>query len=170
MQISPNIFREYDIRGLVDKELTDDSVRAIARAVGTYALRHGKKTLALGRDVRLRADRFNAIVLDALLSTGCNVIDIGVVPTPLLYFSLFHLRVDGGVMITASHNPSEYNGFKLCMGKETIDPGVESRWCLDRANGLFAGDSASLRGANHFDSDGSITELRMGRGYFSIAG
>lgn len=120
MKISPNIFREYDIRGLVDKELTDDSVRAIARAVGTYAQRHRKKTLAVGRDVRLSADRFNAIVLDALTSTGCDVIDIGVVPTPLLYFSLFQLPVDGGVMITASHNPSEYNGFKLCIGKDTI--------------------------------------------------
>jgi phosphomannomutase / phosphoglucomutase len=120
MQISSNIFREYDIRGIVDKELTDDSVRAIARAFGTYAQRHGKKTLAVGRDVRLSADRFNAVVLEALTSTGCDVVDIGLVPTPLLYFSLFQLPVDGGVMITASHNPSEYNGFKLCIGKETI--------------------------------------------------
>jgi phosphomannomutase / phosphoglucomutase len=122
MQISPNIFREYDIRGLVDvdEELTDDSVRAIARAFGTYAQRRGKKVLALGRDVRLSADRFKRIAIDALTSTGCNVIDIGVVPTPLLYFSLFQLPVDGGMMITASHNPSEYNGFKLCIGKETI--------------------------------------------------
>ena len=120
MQISTNIFREYDIRGLVDLELTDDSVRAIARAFGTYAQRHGKKVLALGRDVRLSADRFHTIVVDALISTGCDVIDIGVVPTPLLYFSLFELPVDAGMMITASHNPSEYNGFKLCIGKETI--------------------------------------------------
>ena len=120
MQISSNIFREYDIRGLVDKELTDDSVRAIGRAFGTYAQRQGKRVLALGRDVRLSADRFNRIILDALTSTGCDVIDIGVVPTPLLYFSLFQLPVDGGVMITASHNPSEYNGFKLCIGRETI--------------------------------------------------
>lgn len=120
MQISSNIFREYDIRGLVDLELTDDSVRAIARAFGTYAQRRGKKVLALGRDVRLSADRFQTIVVDALTSTGCDVIDIGVVPTPLLYFSLFQLPVDAGMMITASHNPSEYNGFKLCIGKETI--------------------------------------------------
>lgn len=120
MQISSNIFREYDIRGLVEPELTPDAVSGIARAFGTFAQRRGKKTLAMGRDVRLSSDAFGEMVKRALTSTGCDVIDIGRVPTPLLYFSLFQLPVDGGIMITASHNPSEYNGFKLCIGKETI--------------------------------------------------
>ncbi|HJZ12905.1 MAG TPA: phosphomannomutase/phosphoglucomutase, partial [Acidobacteriota bacterium] len=120
MKITPNIFREYDIRGLVDSELDETAVRGIGQAFGTYAQRLGKRVLAVGRDVRLSSDRFFALLSEALISTGCDVVDIGVLPTPLLYFSLFELPVEGGVMITASHNPSEYNGFKLCIGKETI--------------------------------------------------
>lgn len=120
MKINPNIFREYDIRGLVDTELTDDTAIGIGKAFGTYAQEHGKRVLAVGRDVRLTSDPFNKLLIDALTSTGCDVIDVGVLPTPLLYFSLFQLPVQGGVMITASHNPSEYNGFKLCVGTETI--------------------------------------------------
>lgn len=120
MKISPNIFREYDIRGIVGKELHEADARAIARAFGTYVQRHGKKTLAVGRDVRLTSDRFGELVVEGLISTGCNVLDIGVVPTPLLYFSLYNLPVDGGIMITASHNPSEYNGFKLCLGTASV--------------------------------------------------
>lgn len=120
MQVQRNIFREYDIRGLVDKELTEQTAFGIAKAFGTYAQRQGKKVLAVGRDVRLTSDRFAEITHEGLTSTGCDVIDIGVVPTPLLYFALFQLPVDGGVMITASHNPSEYNGFKLCIGTSSI--------------------------------------------------
>ena len=120
MQVQRNIFREYDIRGLVEKELTEETALGIAKAFGTYIRRLGKKRLAVGRDVRLTSDRFNEITHQGLISTGCEIIDIGVVPTPLLYFALFQLEVDGGVMITASHNPSEYNGFKLCVGKSSI--------------------------------------------------
>ncbi len=120
MQVQRNIFREYDIRGLVEKELTEETALGIAKAFGTYVRRLGKKRLAVGRDVRLTSDRFNEITHQGLISTGCEIIDIGVVPTPLLYFALFQLEVDGGVMITASHNPSEYNGFKLCVGKSSI--------------------------------------------------
>lgn len=120
MQVSANIFREYDIRGLVDSELTEDTVRAIGQGFGTYSLRHGNRALAVGRDVRLSSDRFFTYLAEGLTSTGCDVVDVGIVPTPLLYFSLFQLPVQGGVMITGSHNPSDYNGFKLCVGKETI--------------------------------------------------
>jgi phosphomannomutase / phosphoglucomutase len=120
MKVRRNIFREYDIRGLVDTELTDETALGIAKAFGTYVQRHGKKVLAVGRDVRLTSDRFAEIIHEGLISTGCELIDIGVVPSPLLYFSLFQLPVDGGVMITASHNPSEYNGFKLCFGTSSI--------------------------------------------------
>ena len=120
MKVSANIFREYDIRGLVDTELTDDVVRAIGRGFGTYSIRRGNRVLAVGRDVRLSSDHFFALLSEGLTAAGCDVIDVGVVPTPLLYFSLFQLPVQGGVMITGSHNPSEYNGFKLCVGKETI--------------------------------------------------
>lgn len=120
MKVSPNIFREYDIRGIVGKELHEEDARAIAKAFGTYVQRHGKKTLAVGRDVRLTSDHFGEIVIDGLASTGIHVLDIGVVPTPLLYFSLFNLPVEGGIMITASHNPAEYNGFKLCLETASV--------------------------------------------------
>ncbi len=120
MKVQRNIFREYDIRGLVDKELTDETALGIAKAFGTYVQHQGKKVLAVGRDVRLTSDRFAEIAHKGLMSTGCELIDIGVVPSPLLYFSLFQLPVDGGIMITASHNPSEYNGFKLCFGTSSI--------------------------------------------------
>src|SRR5438552_13031417 len=103
MKISSDIFREYDIRGLVETDLTEDAVRGIGKGFGTYALQKGKKKLAVGRDVRLTSDRFYELLTEGLLSTGCDVINIGVVPTPLLYFSLFQLPVDGGVMITGSH-------------------------------------------------------------------
>lgn len=120
MKVAGNIFREYDVRGLVNSELPDEIVLAFGKAFGTYASRRGCKTIVVGRDVRLSADRFNAFLTEGLLSTGCDVVDVGVLPTPLLYFSLFQLPVDAGVMITASHNPSEYNGFKLCIGRKTI--------------------------------------------------
>jgi phosphomannomutase/phosphoglucomutase len=120
MKITPNIFREYDIRGLVETELDEAAVRGIGLAFGTYAQRLGKRVLAVGRDVRLSSDHFFDLLSEALISTGCDVLNVGVLPTPLLYFSLFQLPVQAGVMITASHNPSEYNGFKLCIGKETI--------------------------------------------------
>ena len=120
MKVATNIFREYDVRGLVGSELTEDVVFAFGKAFGTYASRLNCKKIAVGRDVRLSADRFNVLLTEGLLSTGCDVVDVGVMPTPLLYFSLFQLPVDAGVMITASHNPSEYNGFKLCIGRETI--------------------------------------------------
>jgi phosphomannomutase/phosphoglucomutase len=120
MKVQRNIFREYDIRGLVGTELTEETALGIAKAFGTYVQRQGKRVLALGRDVRLTSDRFNEIVQEGLMSTGCEIIDIGVVPTPLLYFALFQLPVEGGVMITASHNPSEYNGMKLCFGTSSV--------------------------------------------------
>ncbi len=120
MKVPTNIFREYDVRGLVASELTDELVLAFGRAFGTYARRLNCQKIAVGRDVRLSADHFLAVLTEGILSTGCDIVDVGVLPTPLLYFSLFQLPVDAGVMITASHNPSEYNGFKLCIGRETI--------------------------------------------------
>src|SRR5262245_2109747 len=120
MKIKPNIFREYDIRGIVGTELREEDAFAIARAFGTYMREHGNSVVSLGRDVRLTSDRFGEIAREGLTSTGCEVLDIGTVPTPLLYFSLYNLPVEGGMMITASHNPSEYNGFKLCLGTSSV--------------------------------------------------
>jgi len=115
-----HIFREYDIRAVVDREITLDEVTLLGRALGTYLGREGKKRIVLGRDGRLSSGAFRDHLLQGLLATGCYVLDIGVCPTPLLYFSIRSLEAEGGVMITASHNPPEYNGFKICNGPDTI--------------------------------------------------
>ncbi|MFQ5543730.1 MAG: phosphomannomutase/phosphoglucomutase [Nitrospiria bacterium] len=115
-----SIFREYDIRGIYGKDLTETLTTDIGKAFGSMMRRSGGKRIALGYDIRLSTPSLRSALLSGLLSTGMDVIDIGECPTPVLYFSLFNLTVDGGVMITASHNPSEFNGFKLCEGKTTI--------------------------------------------------
>ncbi|MCB2187414.1 MAG: phosphomannomutase/phosphoglucomutase [Deltaproteobacteria bacterium] len=118
--MNDNIFREYDIRGLVDREISDADVVILGRAMGTYLSGKGARTIALGRDVRLSSDRYRELLLEGLLSTGLTVYDVGVCPTPLLYYAVFRLDTQGGVMITASHNPPPYNGFKILAGKTTI--------------------------------------------------
>ncbi len=114
------LFREYDIRGIVGEELTDDMAERIGQAFATVGKERGLKTVSVGRDGRLSSPALRDRLVSGLTSAGLNVVDIGVCPTPLLYFSLFHLPVDGGVMITGSHNAAEYNGFKLCVGKEAL--------------------------------------------------
>lgn len=118
--INPAIFREYDIRGIADQDLTDEKVYRCAQGFGTYFRSYNETRVIIGRDVRLSSPRISENVLKGLQSTGCDVIDIGEVPTPLLYFSLFHFNIGNGIMITASHNPKEFNGFKIARGKTTI--------------------------------------------------
>ena len=118
--INPQIFREYDIRGLVDKDLTPDSTERIGKGIGTYIRRNGGKTLTVGYDMRGSSIPFRDSLIRGLNSTGCDVIDIGLVPTPVAYFSLYHLKPDGGVMITGSHNPPEFNGFKTSRGLHSL--------------------------------------------------
>ncbi len=118
--MNPHIFREYDIRGLAEKDFDEDFARLLGKVHGTTISDKGGSRVAVGRDCRLTSDLYAEAVIDGLLSAGLQVYDLGVCPSPLLYFSLFHLDLDGGVQITASHNPSEYNGFKLCLGKDTL--------------------------------------------------
>jgi phosphomannomutase/phosphoglucomutase len=120
MDINSKIFREYDIRGIVDKDLTPEFVEFLGRGIGTYFRRRGKKEVALGRDVRLSSPAYAEAITRGLLSTGCSVVDLGVVPTPLLYFAVFYKKKEAAVMITGSHNPPEYNGFKMMAGEETL--------------------------------------------------
>lgn len=115
-----SIFREYDIRGVYGTALTEKVAEEIGKAFGTLIRRSGGKKISLGYDIRLSSPSLREALLSGLLSTGLHVVDIGACPTPVLYFSLFQLKVDGGVMITASHNPAEFNGFKLCCGKGTL--------------------------------------------------
>jgi len=118
--LKPTIFREYDIRGLADQELLDPGVTELGKAIGTYLQRQNGKNVNLGRDCRLSSTRLRNALLQGLVASGCHVTDVGVVPTPLLYYSVFHLKADGAVMITGSHNPAEYNGFKVVSGGSTI--------------------------------------------------
>ncbi len=118
--ISQTIFREYDIRGLADTDLIDENVYLFAQGAGAYYKSQGEHKVVVGRDVRISSPRICNILQKGLNNSGCDVIDIGEVPTPLLYFSLFHYNIGNGIMITASHNPKEFNGFKVCHNKSTI--------------------------------------------------
>jgi len=120
MQINPQIYREYDIRGLVDRDLTPAVVKKLGQGFGTYMIQHNKSNLVVGRDGRLSSKSFAEALIEGMLSTGCHVTDIGLCPTPVYYFSIFHLNKDGGMVVTGSHNPPEFNGFKVSVGKSTI--------------------------------------------------
>ncbi|MEE8350200.1 MAG: phosphomannomutase/phosphoglucomutase [Acidobacteriota bacterium] len=119
-RINPEIFREYDIRGIADSDLADPVGFILGQTLGTYLGAHGCQSLTLGRDCRLSSERLMEQLSDGLQSTGMKVIALGVCPTPVLYFSLHHLNPDAGVMVTGSHNPPEYNGFKVALGSLTI--------------------------------------------------
>jgi phosphomannomutase / phosphoglucomutase len=118
--LNPNMFREYDIRGIADAELPDIEVEVLGRAMATYLRRHGSDRVSVGRDCRLSSPRLRDALVCGLKAGGCQVRDLGVVPTPLLYYSVFRLQAGGAVMITGSHNPPEYNGFKVVSGSSTI--------------------------------------------------
>jgi phosphomannomutase/phosphoglucomutase len=118
--LKSTIFREYDIRGIADAELLDRDVEQLGQAFGTYLQRHAGARITLGRDTRLSGPRLHDALLRGLTASGCQVTDIGVVPTPVLYYSVFHLKANGGVMITGSHNPPEFNGFKVVSESTTI--------------------------------------------------
>jgi phosphomannomutase/phosphoglucomutase len=118
--MNPEIFRKYDIRGVVGEDITEEDVVCIGKGFGTYLRAEDRSSVVVGRDCRLSSDRYGELVVEGLLATGCDVVDIGVCPTPILYFAIRHLKREGGVMVTASHNPPEYNGFKLCSGYDTL--------------------------------------------------
>src|SRR5271170_3555012 len=118
--MNSQVFREYDIRGIVASDFDDDFVVDLGRAYATLLHQAGKKTITLGRDCRLTSDALRDLLIEGLLPSGIDVVDVGVVPTPLLYFSVLHWQMDGGAMITGSHNAAEYNGFKLGVGPTTI--------------------------------------------------
>jgi phosphomannomutase/phosphoglucomutase len=118
--LKPSIFREYDIRGIAEEELLNDDVEALGRALATYIIRHSGRIICLGCDCRLSGTRLHDALLKGLLQAGARVLDAGTVPTPLLYYSAVHFKADGGVMITGSHNPPEYNGIKTVCGTGTL--------------------------------------------------
>jgi phosphomannomutase/phosphoglucomutase len=119
--IASGIFRQNDIRGIVDRDLTVEAAHAIGRAYAALMRDRGVRgEVAVGRDNRPSGTTLRDALVAGLTEGGVGVVDIGVVPTPLLYWSLFNLGVAGGIQITGSHNPAEYNGFKLCLGSESL--------------------------------------------------
>ncbi|MBW1689327.1 MAG: phosphomannomutase [Deltaproteobacteria bacterium] len=118
--MNPEIYREYDIRGVVGEDIKEDEFITMGRGFGTYFRGLDKRRIVLARDCRLSSPMIREEVMEGLLSTGCDVLDGGTCPTPTFYFGVRHLEADGGLMITASHNPPQYNGFKVCRGYDTI--------------------------------------------------
>jgi phosphomannomutase/phosphoglucomutase len=114
------IFRAYDIRGVVNKSLTVKIVEAIGCALGTMVLARGETAIVVARDGRLSGPLLIDALSKGILATGCDVVDIGMVPTPVLYFATYHLNIPSGVMITGSHNPPEYNGLKMMVGGQAL--------------------------------------------------
>jgi phosphomannomutase / phosphoglucomutase len=139
-----SIFREYDIRGVVGRDLTPSLAEQIGLAYGTRAVRAGAKSVAIARDGRTSAIEMRDALIHGVTACGLDVMDIGVCPTPLLYFALFTLPVGGGVMITASHNPPEYNGFKLSIGQASLHGAEIQALKDDIDHGRY--DTAKIRG------------------------
>lgn len=126
MNLNPAIFRAYDIRGVAYVDLTEQTVYALGQAIGTVALEHGEQRIVMGRDGRLSGPTLSRALCEGLCASGCDVIDIGVVPTPLLYYAAQVMSTRSGVMLTGSHNPAEYNGLKMVIaGKTLAEQGIQ---------------------------------------------
>jgi phosphomannomutase/phosphoglucomutase len=120
MDITSSIFKAYDIRGIVEKELTPEVVKLIGMAIGSESIAQGERGIVVGRDGRLTGPMLSESLIAGLIKSGCHVVDIGMVPTPLVYFSTYTKGASSGVMVTGSHNPPEYNGFKIMIAGETL--------------------------------------------------
>jgi phosphomannomutase / phosphoglucomutase len=155
-----HIFREYDIRGIVGPQLTDEVVAVLGRALGTFFHRNGARRIAVGYDARESSPRFCRLLTEGFNASGCDAVLIGRVPTPVLYHTVFTKEVDGGVMITGSHNPPDHNGFKICLGKSTlfgsqIQEISKIAEAVTRPVGSVPDGSRDLPGP----SDGSVEEM-----------
>ncbi|WP_306603627.1 phosphomannomutase/phosphoglucomutase [Azonexus sp.] len=119
-QLPAEIFKAYDIRGIVNKSLTADVVRQVGHALGTLALEQGQKAIAVGRDGRLSGPELSGALMDGICAAGCDAIDVGCVPTPVTYFAAYELGCNSCVSVTGSHNPPDYNGLKMVIGGTTL--------------------------------------------------
>lgn len=118
--LDPGIFKAYDIRGVVDRNLTRDAVQAIGAALGTEARERGVREIAVGRDGRLSGPMLRDALIAGIRGAGVDAVDIGLAATPTLYFATYHLNTGSGVAITGSHNPPEYNGLKIVLAGEAM--------------------------------------------------
>ena len=155
------IFRAYDIRGIVDKTLTTDIVYDIGRALGSEAVDRGIKTLVTARDGRISSPDLSKVLADGILSTGTHILDIGTVPTPVLYFVAYHHDCHSGVMLTGSHNPANYNGLKIVLNGETFSgDGIQNLKQRIDANNLYDNPPGKLTENSMFTNEyiGFISE------------
>src|SRR5260221_456250 len=147
--LKSTIFREYDTRGIADSELLSPDIEQLGLGLGSYLQRHGGgRNINVGRDCRLSSTRLRDALVKGLLASGCDVTDIGVVPTPVLYYSAQRLKANGAIMITGSHNPPEYNGFKTVCGSGTLHGETiqDFRRLIERQD--FAHGDGKLRSAD----------------------
>ena len=149
--MNTNIFREYDIRGIVGDQLTDETVATLGRAIGTFFAQNDARRIAIGYDARKSSSGFCDLLSRGFNECGVSVVLIGMVPTPVLYHTVFTKDVDGGVMITGSHNPPDHNGFKICLGKSTLF-GSQIQEIKDIAlSGIFAGGHGTVESIEVLD-------------------
>jgi phosphomannomutase/phosphoglucomutase len=142
-KINQDIFRAYDIRGVVATALTPDAVREIGRAFATEALAQKQKTVVIGRDGRISSPELSKALSEGLRAAGCDVIDIGMAPTPVLYYATHKLETGTGIMVTGSHNPPQYNGLKMLIAGNTLyGDGIQALYHSIVEGKLASGDGA----------------------------
>ena len=144
-RFDPTILREYDIRGVYGKTLFPADAHALGRVFGTVLRRRGGRSVAVGYDGRLSSPELEAALVEGLSGSGLEVKRIGLGPTPMLYFAVFHLPADGGVMVTGSHNPADYNGFKMMLGHDSVHGEAIRRLGEAAARGDFEAGTGSVR-------------------------
>ena len=164
MSVSQGIFRQYDIRGIVDRDLTPEVADFVGRGYAAYLAEKGiAGPIAVGRDNRPSGDALRDALVGGLTACGVDVVDVGVIPTPLLYWSLHHLGVAGGIQITGSHNPPEYNGFKMSVGTDSLHgDGIQRLFALGRA-GTFPTGRGNVRSEEIIDRYVADVARRIGR-------
>ncbi|HNR91590.1 MAG TPA: phosphomannomutase/phosphoglucomutase [Dokdonella sp.] len=145
VSVDRSIFRAYDIRGVVGQTLSTGGARQIGRAIGSEARQRGLREIVVGRDGRLSGPDLSAALIDGLRSTGCDVIDIGLAPTPVTYFAAYQLQTGSCVSVTGSHNPPDYNGFKIVLGGETLSEGAIQDLHARIVEGRFASGSGGVQ-------------------------
>jgi phosphomannomutase/phosphoglucomutase len=146
--LPPEIFKAYDIRGIVGKTLTPAIVTTIGRAIGSELLHRGRREIAIGRDGRLSGPELSAALADGLRAAGVDVIDVGQVATPMLYFAAYHFNTQSGVMLTGSHNPPDYNGLKIVLDGETLAGDAIQRLRARAISGELASGAGGYRREN----------------------
>ena len=164
MTVSQGIFRQYDIRGIVGRDLTAEVARFVGRGYAAYLAEQGRAgPIAVGRDNRPSGDMLRDALIEGLTECGVDVIDVGVIPTPLLYWSLHHVGVSGGIQITGSHNPPEYNGFKMSVGTDSLHgEGIQRLYALGQA-GTFPVGAGTVRHEEVIDRYVADVARRIGR-------